>query len=170
MTQTARALLAEEIDAVADARARLERMVHEAMLTWAVMPSPRSQSQVTCWPAYAYERNDPGAWAYFSEAPERPPWMPNPRQIDEAVLVDEWFSNWRGKDRRKNGIHSWERGLLTTRAWQIIFGKDSWRGLADAMSAQPHAPNRSYEWYRKRHEFLMDIAWNAGREIIRLAA
>lgn len=137
-------------------RSRVERMVHEAMLTLAVQPN-QSWGRPNSWPDYLHEADDHGAYPDPEEKP-RPPWKPTPRHIDELDLVLNWYGTWKGADRRKNGLFRWEYALLEVRAMQFLCGKPSWRKIASAMEAVERAPSRSHVWWLNRHDDLIQIA------------
>ena len=74
--------------------------------------------------------------------------------------VAVWYGLWRGRDRDRNGLHRWEWTLLEIRGWQVIFGRESWRDLADLMNQRPNMPTLSYEGWRRHHAQLIEIALN----------
>ncbi len=145
-----------EVRGVTTARTRVEVMVHEAMLTLAVLPSG-SRRVGNGWPDYLYEPDEHGAYPEEDERP-RPPWRPTPRHIDELDLVLNWYGTWKGVDRRKNGLFRWEYALLEVRAMQHLCGKPSWRKIASAMEMVERAPTRSHVWWFHRHVDLIQIA------------
>lgn len=138
------------------ARTRVEKIVHEAMLTLAVQPNGRGGSG-NGWPQYVHEADDHGAYP-DPDRRERPSWHPRPRHIDELHAVLHWFGTWHGRDRQKNGLFKWEYAFLEVRATQYLHGKPSWRKIADAMEMIERAPTRSHEWWRARHADLIQIA------------
>jgi hypothetical protein len=138
------------------ARSRVERIVHEAMLTLAVQPS-HSWGRPNSWPEYLYEPDEHGAYPEEDERP-RPPWNPTPRHIDEMHLVLNWYGTFKGKDRKRNGLFKWEYALLEVRATQHLCGKPSWRKIASAMELVERAPTRSHVWWHNRHADLIQIA------------
>ena len=137
-------------------RTRVERIVHEAMLTLAVQPS-RGWGRPNSWPDYLYEPDEHGAYP-DPDRRERPNWNPRPRHIDELDAVLHWYGTWKGRDRRINGLFKWEYALLEVRATQYLCGKPSWRKIAEAMELVERAPTRSYRWWMDRHATLIQIA------------
>jgi hypothetical protein len=135
------------------ARTRVERIVHEAMLTLAVQPSGYRRVG-NGWPEYLHEPDEHGAYP-DPDRKERPPWKPTPRHIDELDSVLQWFATWKGRDRKRNGLFKWEYALLEVRATQHLCGKPSWRKIAEAMELVERAPTRSHEWWRGRHDDII---------------
>jgi hypothetical protein len=160
--------LAETITAIdAPGRVRIERMVHEAMLTMRMAEArdlpPQGRS---AWPDYVYERDDYGNRPAVEELRALvPPWRPTGRHVDEMDWVWlECFGKWPNPRSGRNGLENWQRLLLEIRAWQVTCGlRGGWRHIAEAIRSRPGMPKFGYEWARIEHRRLIDIAVPAAR-------
>jgi hypothetical protein len=131
---------------------RTQQLVHEAMLTWRMMPRDKPLSHCgNAWPGYVLEYG-----VYTDEAEMR--WKPTPKQIDDAFKVMWWFGQWRDRGRPKNGLHKWELALLELRAWQTTFGRESWEKVADALNKRHDCPTYHRNHWRIVHNQIIDIA------------
>lgn len=154
---------------------RVERMVHEAMLTSLTMKArDQNHRSRSCWPDYLAECDDDGK-ALPTDNRLRPlvaPWTPTARHISEMEWVEiECFGQWFNRRSKINGLEPWQRMILELRAWQIVLGmRGGWRGIADAVSHRSHAvmtaagrpmiksPRISHTWAKMEHDMLVRIA------------
>jgi hypothetical protein len=155
------------IDVPPLARVRIERIVHEAMLTMRMAEARDAAPQGrSCWPAYVYERDDYGNRQAVEELRALvPPWRPTGRHIDEMdwVWID-CYGQWPNPRSGKNGLERWQRILLEIRAWQTTCGlRGGWRHIAEAIRSRPGNPKFTHEWARIEHRRLIDIAVSAAR-------
>lgn len=151
-------------DAVLRERARIERRVHEAMLTISSDPTRIGPADPHgAWPHYPAESQDyVGDLRDPSDTPRRK-WRPTPAQIDDSLRVLQWFSRFWNHDLQRRGLDLWQRSLLEMRGWQTIFGKPSWRAIETAMADQPRMPTRSHTWWKAEHDRLIEIAHTQAR-------
>lgn len=141
--------------------ARVTARVHEAMLTARALPRDRNAPSAprNCWPAYPYEADDYGEIADPDELqPVKTPWKPTPRHIDQMHEVFAWYGAYWDRTRERYGLQRWEWVLLELRAWQTVFGRSSWRQIAETLASRPYMPTRSDTWCRQEHARLIDIA------------
>jgi hypothetical protein len=137
----------------ADPRARVERIVHEAMLTMRTLQMMDASRRTGCWPDYVYEPDDYGYRPSLGELRAlRAPWRPTPRHITEMERVFlEWLYG--------QGLRDWQWMLLELRAFLVIFRrKGGWRGVADVMAQRPGIPSYSHTWLKYEHQRLIDVA------------
>lgn len=151
-----------------DPRGRIERIVHEAMLTARVLPRDRAGSGRVgnSWPEHAYEVNDWGTRPAIGQLdPVFRGWRPTPRQITQMEWVFlECFGKWRNPRSKKNGPEPWQWLLLELRAWQAIYGRrGGWRFIADAITSRQDMPSFSHSWVKLEHGRLIDVAWHAAK-------
>lgn len=143
----------------ADPRERVERIVHEAMLTWRVVRAAERRSSRrmfavgSAWPPYAHERGDWGALPADGEVLDVPvPWRPTARQITEAErVVLEWYDG--------RNVRDWEWLLLELRAWQAIFRRrGGWRAIETSFAVRPNIPSYSRTYLAEKHRELISMA------------
>lgn len=146
----------------------IERIVHEAMLTWRMMldrdANYRSRS---CWPDYAHERDEQGNRPSLSDLrPMVAPWKPTPRHVTEADWVMlECYGTWPNPRSKRFGLENWQWLLLELRAWQVVYDwKGGWREIASTINSRPHMPKFSHEWVRLEHRRLIKIAFDRARQ------
>lgn len=154
-------------DVEGQARERIERTVHEAMLTMRMeMDRDRVPRGRSAWPDYVYDREDWGDRPALGELRSLvPPWRPGGAHLDrmEWVFLD-CFGRWPNPRSRSNGLERWQWLLLELRAWQRICGlRGGWRHIAEAIRSRPAMPKFSHEWARIEHDRLIDIAVAAAR-------
>lgn len=165
-------LAATVADVDRNSRTRIERMVHEAMLTMRMqMDRERAPVGRSCWPDYVYEREDWGDRPGIDELrPLVPPWRPEGRHLDEMEWVFlDCYGKWANPRSGKNGLEKWQWLILELRAWKAVYGLDwSWRNIADAIASRPLKMAPSHEWVRIEHRRLIDIAVSAARRMGRV--
>lgn len=160
-------LAATIADVAPDARTRVERMVHEAMLTMRMAEArDRPRPGRSAWPDYVYEREDWGDRPALGEVGNMiPPWRPEGRHLDEMDWV--WldcYGKWPNPRTGRNGLERWQWLTLELRAWKAVYGLDwSWRNIAEAIASRPLRMSPSHEWVRIEHRRLIDIACAAAR-------
>lgn len=149
------------------ARERVQRIVHEAMLTMRMqMDRERAPRGRAIWPDYVYERQDWGDRPAIGELGNLvPPWRPDGRHLDEMdwVFLD-CYGRWPNPRTGRNGLERWQWLTLELRAWKTVYGLDwSWRNIAEAIASRPLRVSPSHEWVRIEHSRLIDIACLAAR-------
>lgn len=154
--------VAAELPSAPTPRERIERVVHEAMLTMRLLTDRESTAHSrSCWPEYVYEREDYGDRPALGELRNLiPPWRPTARHIDDVdwVFLD-CYGKWPNPRSRRNGLEDWQWLLLELRAWQVTCGlRGGWRLIAETIRSRPRMPRFSHEWARIEHDRLIEIA------------
>jgi len=166
--QGAATLASRVAEIEAPQRLRVERMVHEAMLTMRMaMDRDRPPPGRSCWPDYVYERDDYGDRASIEEVRGLVPlWRPSARHIDAMDWVFlECFSKFQNPLTEKAGLSRTQWMILELRAWQVTFQwRGGWRHIASSLEIKPGVRSWSREWCRIEHGRLMDFAVVRARE------
>lgn len=155
-------------DALPSDRAeRIERAVHEAMLTartFAARDTWSKPTRSTYWPSYLYETSDHGDRVDLGTLRGlSAPWRPNARHIDEMewIFID-CFGKWENPRSGRNGPERWQWIILELRAWQTVFRwKGGWRAISEQLSNRPNMPSFSHSWCKVEHDRLIRIAIEA---------
>ncbi len=136
-------------DTRANAMAVVKRVVNEGAVARAAIKLQRVGPSPIRAAYMPIVRDWADAVAAVDAEPE--PWRPDSLQIDFADRLELWL----GKR------HVWEWRLLEFRGWQTMFGKPSWRSLADKLNPRHDGPMFSHEGWRQTHAALVDEAFRA---------